>query len=130
MFALAVVRLRGESLEVLTGQGDEFAHELVSTGLRRRSDGCWEGPARLLEPVCSLLDGLGVAWGLYDPGSARTFGERLFAECPDELAPDLYQALRSTLVQDPSAELHVAVLDAAWLSRGTSTGYERDISTR
>jgi hypothetical protein len=58
--------------------------------------------------------------------NARTFGERLFAECPEEIAPDIYQALRSALTRIPSTDMHVAVLDAetrsevlsSWLSAG------------
>lgn len=121
MHALAVVRLRGDLLEVLTGPGPELSRELADSGLHRRTDGVWEGSPALLEPVCSLLDRLGAVWGVYDPDAARTFGERLFAECPEELAPELYEALRGALAQSPATELHVAVLDAAWLSRGSSS---------
>lgn len=133
MCALAVVRLRRGYLEVLlapvltdASRGDcascaEVGRDLASLGLAALDQCHWEGSVAVLEPVCALLDRLGVVWGVYDPDGARTFGERIFAECPEEVAPEIYETLRSTLLRAPSTELHVAALDAAWLSRPTST---------
>lgn len=124
MQVFAVIRLCGPRLEVLVGVPTAvpgvpvsgltgLAAGLADLGLEEGGRGSWGGPLELLEPVCSLLDRLGCVWGVYDPDGARTFGERLFAECPPELAPRVYRSLRSTF-EESSAELHLAVLDAAW----------------
>jgi hypothetical protein len=124
MQVFAVIRLRGSRLEVLVGVPasvpgvpasdlEGLTTGFARLGLEEGARGSWSGPLELLEPVCSLLDRLGFVWGVYDPDDARTFGERLFAECPPEIAPRVYQALRSTF-EESSAELHLAVLDAAW----------------
>lgn len=117
-----MVRLRDDGIEVLLGIGallgvdGEISCDLASLGLAGSGDGVWTGSASLLEPVCSLLDRRGVVWGVYDPDGARTFGERLFAECPTEIAGDIYEALRTTLSRSSSTEMHLAALDSAWRS--------------
>ena len=118
--ALSVLRRVDDRIEVflVPWPGDASAasticEEFQTAGLFRRDEVCWTGPASLLEPACTLLDRLGVLWGVYDPDAPRTFAERLFAECPEGLGPRLYESVRSVLC-DGSADLHVALLDAAW----------------
>jgi hypothetical protein len=135
MQVFAVIRLCGPRLEVLVGVPasvsgvpvsdlDGLAAGFAWLGLEEGARGSWSGPLELLEPVCSVLDRLGFVWGVYDPDGARTFGERLFAECPPEIAPRVYQALRSTF-EESSAELHLAVLDAAWSAFDGAVGQDR-----
>ena len=135
MQVFAVIRLYGPRLEVLVSASGttvegaaanglgELTAGFAEIGLDGGAQGSWSGPLEVLEPVCSLLDRLGIVWGVYDPDGARTFGERLFAECPPEIAPRVYRTLRSTFEGSPATELHLAVLDAAWSAFRGSSGH-------
>lgn len=117
MSAVAVLRLVGPRLSVFLSAP---AEDLDACGLVPAGDGSWNGPRSALEPVCDVLDRQGFLWGVYDPSGARTFAERLFAECPSELAPVIYGALRPVLADASGDGIVLAALDAAWMDVSAS----------
>jgi hypothetical protein len=115
---MAVVRLLADRLEVVLYGTDGVASdgaspEFAAVGLREEAPGRWVGPVEEVEPVYSLLDRLGYTWGGYSSNAPRTFAERIFAECPDRLAPSIYASLRAVF-DDAGAEFELAVLEHAW----------------
>lgn len=123
MADVAVLRLLGPRLHVVVCAS--LGPDLSGCGLVSDGDGSWIGPPGALEPVCTLLDRLGFHWGVYDPGGARTFAERLFAECPGELASGIYEALRPVLASTPGTDVVLAALDMAWEDFGDRSGGSR-----
>lgn len=122
MARVAVVRFDGSSVALHLDPGPvpaELTALLGSFDASAPEPGTWVLGPSALEPLCSVLDRLGVVWGLSTPSAPRTWAERLFAEVPPRHHRALLAALRLLLDSEPD---HRAVLDYAWSAHVATHG--------
>jgi hypothetical protein len=108
----AVLIVNGDTVYLY---GDDLESVARHCGARRdRLRDCWTVDRVVLGQVTDTLDRLGYVWACEQRGAPRLWAQWLFAELPEAVHSEVYQAVREVLVANDECQLHCTLLDLAW----------------